>query len=301
MATGSISSQVSLTGTTNETTVNLNCTLSTGTYPTQLTLPSGTAITCLNNSNTVSAVEIYLSDSAGSNTYLLYSGNIPIWNTSTHAPGTKTFTGASATFTGTNLTAKALYLKIVKHSSTVTVAIPKTTGITITTVTPTAVGAPTAVTPSRGSRYNYSVSWSGATNGTANTINGYNVLINTSASTSGATSIYTGTATSKSGSVTAGGTYYFGVRSQGTAGSSYYSGYKWSSGLVIPSKPSVSAGTVITDTQMDNLRTFINTSGITDIADGAQVKASEGNTYRSGLTAGTSTIDASWYNAAATG
>lgn len=140
MATGSLSSAISLSGTTNETKASLNCTLSSGEYPTKFTLPTGKAITCLNNSNTVSAVEVYLCDSAGSNTYLLYSGNVPIWNTSTHAPGTKTFTGDSATFTGTNLTAKALYIKIVKHSSTMSVQVPAMTGITITTVATTKVG-----------------------------------------------------------------------------------------------------------------------------------------------------------------
>lgn len=52
---------------------------------------------------------------------------------------------------------------------------------------------------------------------------------------------------------------------------------------------------------MDTLRTWIGTSGITDIADGADVTAAAGNTYKSGLTAGTSSIEATWYNSAADG
>ena len=62
-------------------------------------------------------------------------------------------------------------------------------------------------------------------------------------------------------------------------------------------KPSVNVGDTITDTQMDNLRAWMNQGN--DIADQAQVKATDGNTYRSGLTAGSTTVAASWYNAAA--
>lgn len=104
------------------------------------------------------------------------------------------------------------------------------------------------MTRSRGTRYNYTVIWGAGSNGTNNTVNGYDVLINTSASTSGASSIYSGTALTCSGTVTTGNTYYFGVRTHGSAGTSWYSDYKWSTALTIPTKPSVSAGTVITDT-----------------------------------------------------
>ena len=163
--------------------------------------------------------------------------------------------------------------------------------------------APTSVSVSR-SRSVCTVSWSGASSGTNNPITSYRVLVNTTASESGATTVNTGTtATSLTSqpngtSPTVSRTYYFGVRSQ----SSYNnSAYKWSGAITVPAKPSVSAGDPITDTQMDNLRTWINTSGITDIGDSGIVYASHGNTYRSGLTAGTSKVEASWYNAAATG
>lgn len=176
--------------------------------------------------------------------------------------------------------------------------------VTITyTLYQTNCTAPTSVSVSR-VRSVCTVSWSGATAGTNNAITGYGVLVNTSASATGATTVNSGTtATSLTSqpngtAPTTSKTYYFGVRAQ----SSYNnSDYKWSSAITVPAKPTVTAGTAITDTQMDNLRTWINTSGITDIADGAKVVATAGNTYRSGLTAGTSKIEASWYNAASTG
>ena len=156
--------------------------------------------------------------------------------------------------------------------------------------------APTSVSVSR-SRGVCTVSWSGMSGGTNNAITKYGVLVNTSASTSGATTVNAGaTGTSLTSSPGTNKTVYFGVCSISAHNTT---GYKWSGAVSIPAKPSVSAGTVITDTQMDNLRTWINTSGITDIGDGGIVYASHGNTYRSGLTAGSSKVEASWYNTAA--
>lgn len=154
--------------------------------------------------------------------------------------------------------------------------------------------APTSVSLGR-TRGTVTITWSGQSGGTNNPITSYTVLRNTSASESGATTV---SSSGSSGMTNApgAGTFYYGVRSV----SSYNTtGYKWSGSIVVPSKPSVSAGTQITDTQMDNLRIWINTSGITDIADGASVRASEGNTYRNTLTAGSSKVEASWYNTAA--
>lgn len=163
--------------------------------------------------------------------------------------------------------------------------------------------APTSVTVTR-KRSVCTVSWSGASGGTNNPITSYGVLVNTKAAESGATTVNSGinatslTSQPNGTSPTVSRTYYFGVRAQ----SSYNnSGYKWSGAITVPVKPSVSAGTTITDTQMDDLRNWINTSGITDIDDQGIVYASHGNTYRSGLTAGTSKVEASWYNNAATG
>lgn len=120
------------------------------------------------------------------------------------------------------------------------------------TYTPySACGAPTSVTCSR-SRGVVTISWSGATSGTSNAISSYAIIRNTSASTSGATTINSSLAsTATSGSTTnspGAGTFYYGVRTQGAAGSSYYSGYKWSSAITVPARPTVTAGTVITKT-----------------------------------------------------
>lgn len=154
--------------------------------------------------------------------------------------------------------------------------------------------APTSVSLSR-TKGTVTITWSGQQGGTNNPITSYTVLRNTSASESGATTV---SSSGSSGMTNApgAGTFYYGVRSVSSFNTT---GYKWSGSITVPTKPSVSAGDSITDTQMDNLRTWINTSGITDIADQAQVKASEGNTYRNTLTAGTSKVEASWYNTAA--
>lgn len=166
----------------------------------------------------------------------------------------------------------------------------------------TKCGAPSSVTLSR-TKGTVTITWSGASGGANNSISSYSIIRNTSASESGATSVNSALSSTASNASTTNapgaGTFYYAVRTQGSAGSSWYSPYKWSGAITVPSKPSVSVGAVITDTQMDTLRTWINTSGITDIADGASVKASEGNTYRNTLTAGASKIEASWYNTAA--
>lgn len=64
--------------------------------------------------------------------------------------------------------------------------------------------------------------------------------------------------------------------------------------------PTVSAGTVITRAQMESLRTYKNALGVspTAVTQGGIVYASHGNTYKSGLTAGTTIIDDAWYNGA---
>ena len=61
-------------------------------------------------------------------------------------------------------------------------------------------------------------------------------------------------------------------------------------------KPSVSQGSIITKAQMDALRNFKGSGNV--VAQGGVIYASDGNTYRSGLTAGTTVIDDAWYNGA---
>ena len=162
--------------------------------------------------------------------------------------------------------------------------------------------APTSVSVSR-SRSVCTVSWSGASGGTNNPITSYGVLVNTTASASGATTVNSGinatslTSQPNGTAPTSSKTYYFGVRAQ----SSYNnSDYKWSGAITVPAKPSVSAGDVITKTQMDNLKTWINGSQTT-VTKYDTIKASVGNTYKSGLTAYSTVIDDTWYNNAASG
>lgn len=58
--------------------------------------------------------------------------------------------------------------------------------------------------------------------------------------------------------------------------------------------PTVSAGDPITKTQMDALRTYLGAG--TAVTQNATITAAVGNTYKSGLTAGTTVIDDAWYN-----
>lgn len=164
----------------------------------------------------------------------------------------------------------------------------------------TACGAPSNVAMTR-TRGTVSITWSAGSNGTNNAISNYGVIRNTSKSETNATSVSTG---GSSGLTNAPGTgtYYYAVRTQGAAGATYYSGYVWSTNsITVPSKPTVAAGDVITDTQMNTLKNWINSNNINTVSDGALAQASDGNTYRSGLTANTSKIQASWYNSAADG
>ena len=64
-------------------------------------------------------------------------------------------------------------------------------------------------------------------------------------------------------------------------------------------RPTVSVGTVITKTQMDNLRAFLGNSP-TAVTQNTVATAAVGNTYKSGLTAGTTPMTAAWYNSAGT-
>lgn len=59
-------------------------------------------------------------------------------------------------------------------------------------------------------------------------------------------------------------------------------------------KPSVSAGIEIRKTQMDALKAYLGRG--TTVSQGGVIYASHGNTYKSGLTAGSTPINASWFN-----
>lgn len=209
----------------------------------------------------------------------------------------------------TGLAGQNLYVKYSLADGSWVLNIYADCAISITYDVITNCNPPSSVSLSR-TRNKITISWSGASGGTNNSINKYSVYLSETSGGGvaqvGTTNLHTYvTSTAASGSytftVSASKTYYGAVCTMGSAGNGYYSDYKWSGGLAVPAKPSVSAGTVITDTQMDNLRNWINTSGITNIGDGDSVTASAGNTYRSGLTAGSTAISASWYNAAANG
>ena len=161
----------------------------------------------------------------------------------------------------------------------------------------TKCGAPTSVDCAR-TRGTVTITWEGATAGANNPITKYRVLRNTSASTSGATTISTN-ATSGLTNAPSAGTYYYGVRAECAAGSTYYSSYKWSSSIVVPSKPSVAAGDDLTAAQMDLLKTWINGSQ-TNVDAGNDVLRSQGITYKTGIAVGDD-VTAEWYNAAADG
>lgn len=59
-------------------------------------------------------------------------------------------------------------------------------------------------------------------------------------------------------------------------------------------RPTVGAGAVITKAQMDALRTWHGSGTV--VTQYGTVYASHGNTYKGGLTAGSSQVAASWYN-----
>ena len=88
--------------------------------------------------------------------------------------------------------------------------------------------APTAISvspSSTGKSKTASLSWSGAGNGTNNTVNGYDVYSSTTSSSSGFTLLSSPTASpiNVTSSATNGGVIYYKIVAKGTAGASYYS------------------------------------------------------------------------------
>ena len=86
------------------------------------------------------------------------------------------------------------------------------------------------------------VSWSGATSGTNNSISSYYILLNGSGKTINTTA--TSGSTTFTNLTSRGTSYTAQVRTQGSAGSSYYSGYKTSTNSVkvnsLPKNPTIS-------------------------------------------------------------
>ena len=152
-------------------------------------------------------------------------------------------------------------------------------------------GAPTSVTLSR-NRGTVTINWSGATAGTNNAIASYTIIRNTSTAESGATTTHTGVTSGGQTNAPGTGTFYYGVKTVGSV-SGYDSGYKWSSSITVPARPTVSQGDYITKAQMDTLRTFINT-GCTEVTRYAKIDDAQGDTYSPAPE--NEKITAYWYN-----
>lgn len=236
--------------------------------------------------------DYYICDSTGNTAVKIQSFSATITNTVTQQTMTTNNNPVSVNLS--SLKGKALYLKEIKTVGGTNGGV-HIRGDCALILTYTITGdptPPTTVTVAR-NRTKCTISWSGAQNGTNNNITGYTVIRNTSVSTSGAATIGTTSGSSITDYPGINKTVYYAVRSNGASSNS---DYRWSATVTIPPKPSVAMSTTITDTQMDKLREWIGTSGITDIADEDIVDADAGNTYKNNLTASTSAVTATWYN-----
>lgn len=168
------------------------------------------------------------------------------------------------------------------------------------TLTNTPTGAPTTVTftPAVKPGGNLTISWSGATAGTNNSITGYDIYYKigsaptttsydghttTNASTTSATFTISGSATRKS-------VFYAIIQTQGQAGSDYYSTWKSANGGAVnslPAKPTVSASAtrIRSDGQSTSI-TFSTQPG--DDADDSQLNSR--TVYYATSTSGTKTL-----------
>lgn len=256
--------------------------------------------------------DLYISESNRNNAYLL----IHLWLTGggdgvTNLTDTSTFTEGSTTYTwntfvGVNLKGKALYLcdsnasPIAYHNNQWTVKI--TTHYTSS--------APAIIAVPSTSDGFCNIAWSDASAGNG-TISGYRIeyqdrnsssaswpstwtfltTVSTSATT-GNVSVYTNGVNN--------GQRRFRIRTN-TTNSSYNSSYAVTS-AVTTIRPTVAQNDIITKTQMDSLRHWKgaraggSVSGINAVTQNNVATAADGNTYKSGLTAGVTKMTASWYN-----
>lgn len=256
--------------------------------------------------------DLYIGDSNRGNGYRIIhfwllggSGGVTSLNSSTSSTDNGV-TYTWQTFTGIKLKGKALYLydtnagSMAYHNNQWTVKI--TTHYTST--------PPTTITvPSTSDGY-CTISWTGATAGDG-TISGYRIEYQDRTSSSASwpsdwTYLTTVTSSTVSGSAnvytngTNNGQRRFRIRTN-TSNSNYNSTYTTSS-AVTTIRPTVAQGDVATKTQMDTLRHWKGAkaggtvSGINAVTQGNTITATDGNTYKSGLTASTTKIAASWYN-----
>lgn len=110
------------------------------------------------------------------------------------------------------------------------------------------------------------VQWSGATAGTSNSINGYQVYGGTSSNPTTLLATISSTSTSSSyeytipSTATRGNTYYFRVRTTGSAGSSYYSGYSSQVSCKVNTLPTAPTITLSGVTILNNVN-YIKSNG----------------------------------------
>lgn len=181
----------------------------------------------------------------------------------------------------------------------------------IVTYTPyTACGAPTACSVNATlAEGNVTLSWSGATNGTNNTISSYEIQYsessdNTTWGSWNALTTVTTTATSGSVSVAPPSTrgYYrrFQVRTRGTAGASYYSGWKISTNSVrrntVPNPPTTAIASPATYNDETVTLTWSGASGGTSAIKGYKISSrtsSDNSSWSSWTVLATLTLSAS--------
>lgn len=264
--------------------------------------PSGTISV---NSKTATSVTVNYSFTANNATLsdgkiICYGANSTV--IATHA--TPNQTSGTVTFTG--LAVNTTYTFKLYNDATATAASGHSLSyndelqaqVNETTLNYTACGAPTSVTIQYVGDGKLRVSWSGATGGTNNAINGYDVSYMSTKTPPASPVAVSSTAASGYYDFSPGTTnaYYGVVRTKGAAGASYYSGWAYSSSTAacpMASHPTVSVGEVITKSKMDTLRSW-KAKG-TAVTVGNTITKTIGDTYATTPAVG-NTIQASWYN-----
>lgn len=290
-----------------------------------ITNTSGTVITLNNNEFPVKVVitgqmqrmasisywdDLYIGNSSRGNGYRIIhlwltggsDGVTSLTSSSTFQDGSTNYTWQ--TFTGTNLKGKALYL----YDTNAGYAAYHNNRWTVQIYTHYTINAPTNVklnnsTSNINSGGYVTLSWTaGAINN--GTLNAYGIQYQDRANSSGTWGSWTDysstTSTSMSVRIHAnnGGQRRYRVRAIAT-NEVYSSGYT-TSPICTSVRPTVSAGTVITKAQWDNLKNWRGSAkgitGITSATQGNKITATIANTYRASSATAGNTIPASWYN-----
>lgn len=274
-----------------------------------LTVNTCTAPTSVEGSGGLLCAYVNWSGAQGGTNNAIQSYNIG-YSTAANAttPNNDTIiTGITSTsYTYSNLTAGTSYYFFVQSVGVFNTSGWRKASVSITPYNYGNCGAPTSVIRwfDDGIVYVY---WEGATGGINNNIKEYSVgYRQTSSQPSQSTTPTTSksiTSTQTSGmtyfsGLTVGQTYYFGVKTLGTASGYDSPYYTWTtSGIEIPAHPTVASGNPIQASDMATLRAYKNYNP-NAITANTEIYASDGNTYKNNLTAGTTQVAASWYNGA---